>query len=136
MNRRGFLGLLGAAVTGAVLDPEKLLWRPGAKVISIPKVEIPEIALSPISFDVGDVITIEGWYKLNPLTRATTSELQQFVVTRPSPAGRELKSLFPSVIERGPYANVAKRPMRGSRRVMPISMSPITLSKVSRFELL
>jgi hypothetical protein len=33
-SRRGFLGaLLGAAV----LDPEKLLWVPGAKTISIPR---------------------------------------------------------------------------------------------------
>ena len=36
MNRRGFLSALlgtGAAMT---LDPERLLWRPGAKLISIP----------------------------------------------------------------------------------------------------
>ena len=32
MNRRGFLALLA----GAVLDPERLLWVPGRKVISIP----------------------------------------------------------------------------------------------------
>ena len=36
VNRRGFLAALlgtGAAMT---LDPERLLWRPGAKLISIP----------------------------------------------------------------------------------------------------
>jgi hypothetical protein len=33
MNRRGFLGAL---LAGATLDPERLLWRPGAKLISIP----------------------------------------------------------------------------------------------------
>jgi hypothetical protein len=36
LNRRGFLGLLGAALVGATLDPERLLWVPGQKVISIP----------------------------------------------------------------------------------------------------
>jgi hypothetical protein len=36
MNRRLFLGALGAAVAGAVLDPERALWKPG-KLISIPK---------------------------------------------------------------------------------------------------
>ena len=37
MNRRGFLStLLGAAV----LDPEKLLWVPGQKLISIPSVTV------------------------------------------------------------------------------------------------
>ena len=32
LARRGFLGLLA----GAVLDPERLLWTPGKKLISIP----------------------------------------------------------------------------------------------------
>lgn len=32
-TRRGFLGLLAA---GLALDPERLLWRPGAKLISVP----------------------------------------------------------------------------------------------------
>lgn len=32
MNRRGFLG----ALMGASLDPERLLWTPGKKLISIP----------------------------------------------------------------------------------------------------
>jgi hypothetical protein len=37
MNRRGFLGFLGAALAGATLDPERLLWQPGCKLISIPR---------------------------------------------------------------------------------------------------
>lgn len=36
MNRRGFIGALSAVLTGAVLDPEKLLWHPGARTIFIP----------------------------------------------------------------------------------------------------
>lgn len=48
MNRRGFLGVFVAAVAGATLDPEKLLWRPGAKLISIPK---------PAFLAVGDILT-------------------------------------------------------------------------------
>ncbi len=35
-SRRGFLGFLGAAIAGATLDPERLLWEPGKKLISIP----------------------------------------------------------------------------------------------------
>lgn len=38
MNRRGFLGFLGAAIVGATLDPEKAIWEPGRKLISIPRV--------------------------------------------------------------------------------------------------
>lgn len=34
MNRRNFLSVLAASFA---LDPERLLWKPGAKLISIPK---------------------------------------------------------------------------------------------------
>jgi hypothetical protein len=37
MNRRGFLAMLA----GAVLDPERLLWVPGKKLISIPAESAP-----------------------------------------------------------------------------------------------
>lgn len=36
MNRRGFFGSLAAIAATAVLDPERLLWVPGKKLISIP----------------------------------------------------------------------------------------------------
>lgn len=36
-TRRGFLGMLGAVIAGATLDPEFALWVPGKKLISIPK---------------------------------------------------------------------------------------------------
>jgi hypothetical protein len=35
MNRRGFLRALGAAAVGMTIDPERLLWRPGAKTIVV-----------------------------------------------------------------------------------------------------
>jgi hypothetical protein len=37
VNRRGFLSLLGTTLGAATLDPERLLWTPGEKTISIPK---------------------------------------------------------------------------------------------------
>jgi hypothetical protein len=37
MTRRALFAIL----TGAALDPEKLLWRPGVKLISIPKAAFP-----------------------------------------------------------------------------------------------
>jgi hypothetical protein len=40
MNRRGFLSALIGAGVAAAADPEKLLWTPGKKLISIPKATI------------------------------------------------------------------------------------------------
>ncbi len=48
MNRRLFLSSLAAFAGTAVLDPEKLLWRPG-KLISIPAP--PTLAFHPLAFD-------------------------------------------------------------------------------------
>lgn len=36
IGRRGFLGILAAAVAGAAFDPERLMWVPGQKTIFIP----------------------------------------------------------------------------------------------------
>ena len=41
MNRRGFLAAL---VAGLTLDPERLLWVPGRKLISVPA---PEVVIEP-----------------------------------------------------------------------------------------
>jgi hypothetical protein len=60
MNRRSFLG---AILASAVLDPERLLWRPGAKLISIPKPQAPVTSgwsASPVLIRKGDVIMIGG----------------------------------------------------------------------------
>jgi hypothetical protein len=37
MNRRGFLGSLAGFAAALTLEPEKALWVPGQKLISIPK---------------------------------------------------------------------------------------------------
>ncbi|MGD0012803.1 MAG: hypothetical protein ABSD56_00025 [Bryobacteraceae bacterium] len=37
MNRRGFFAVLAGVAATAVLDPERLLWVPGKKLISIPR---------------------------------------------------------------------------------------------------
>jgi hypothetical protein len=63
MNRRGFFGALAAIAATATLDPERLLWVPGKKLISIPppvRSFIGDwtvcITAGP-SFAVGDVLT-------------------------------------------------------------------------------
>jgi hypothetical protein len=45
VNRRAFLSSIAAIAAGATLDPERLLWRPRAKLISIPAAIQPPIEL-------------------------------------------------------------------------------------------
>ena len=51
MNRRLFLGAIGSVIAGATLDPERLLWRPGAKLVSIPKAPLIIIDELPHWYD-------------------------------------------------------------------------------------
>lgn len=52
MNRRGFLGALAGAIAGATLDPERALWRPGAKLISIPPVAPVSRVVTPEGIEI------------------------------------------------------------------------------------
>lgn len=58
MNRRNFL----AALAAAALDPERLLWQPGAKLISIPRpgrvINVTSFAAAWPALKIGDVIEI------------------------------------------------------------------------------
>lgn len=63
MDRRFFLAMLSAST----LDPERSLWRPGAKLISIPKPAPPSAAevisfmLETIRPKLRDLLVLEGW---------------------------------------------------------------------------
>jgi hypothetical protein len=88
VNRRGFLSALIAAGTAAAIDPEKLLWEPGRKLISIPKPGPPEkwvtageaIAHRAALLRTGDIFTVAGVYARNFATGEVTQHLQHFFV--------------------------------------------------------
>lgn len=84
MNRRSFLALLASGVAGAALDPERLLWTPGARTIFVPPADgwtrEGRILVSE-PFTRGDIFTIEGVFATNPVTGRQTKHLQRFVVT-------------------------------------------------------
>lgn len=90
MNRRHFLAGLAAFASTAVLEPEQLLWRPGAKRIFLPSLRPREFSATlkddvTLTLDttwdelrLGDVFTIEGHYIVNP---PGVRELQRFTIT-------------------------------------------------------
>ena len=64
MTRRGLLGMLAASLT---LDPEKLLWVPGQKLISIPAGAVRAFHPNPYFMISrrGSIVTTEvAWSKL------------------------------------------------------------------------
>lgn len=76
IGRRGFLTTLAGATAGFVLDPERLLWKPGAKTIFLPPAKATTITLAEPFFKPGDIFTISGCYNM-----AGTKVLQEFVWT-------------------------------------------------------
>jgi hypothetical protein len=99
MDRRNLLKMFVGA-GAAILDPDKLLWRPG-KLISIPA---PKLITK---WEVGDVFTIPGVYATNRSLKkviyvdasgSRTALLQKFVVTGEG-------AFWPSLITNGIYTN-------------------------------
>ncbi len=58
LNRRGFFSTLAAVAATAALDPERLLWIPGKRLISIPEPVFHGWA-TPEFFSLGDIITFD-----------------------------------------------------------------------------
>lgn len=111
MNRRGFLGAIGAALAGATLDPERLLWVPGAKCISIPNADrrysgLMGLTYCTINLNVGNYLGIPR--AAYPGAYAIASQLAAEDI-QPEPAG---------VLWRRMRDNATKIPTGRPRRVM------------------
>jgi hypothetical protein len=59
---------------------------------------------------VGDVFTFAGIYAVNKLTKQSTGELKQFVVTQAFAGGDATLHFSPPIISSGPYQNVTGLP--------------------------
>lgn len=93
-SRRGFLSALGGVAAAFALDPERALWVPGAKTISIPKARA--------MFEVGDVVSFgpfSGRYTVieaaDSLAELGRSRLVPWSI--PSFAGRKYYALGPGI---------------------------------------
>lgn len=80
MNRRGFLTALLSSAAAVAIDPERLLWVPGRKLISIPA-PASTLTMMPIGqrLNKGDIFSMAGVYQVNPKRR---DKQQFFTVTR------------------------------------------------------
>src|SRR5436309_10161427 len=85
MNRRGFLGMLGAAIAGAAYDPELALWVPGKKKIFIPPAT--GWLKAPSELHVGDILTFAG-----DSSRWRVTEVYP-------PGGREVATVVPEPVD-------------------------------------
>lgn len=111
MDRRRFLALLSAGVAGAVLDPERALWVPGAKRIFLPAVQSVWIDATTLEvwnqglLKAGDIFTIDGVYVPNPSDRVRLT-LQEYVMVT------QVQSPTTFLVERHVEPSAASRGVR------------------------
>jgi hypothetical protein len=89
MNRRGFLKSLCTAAVALTLSRT----LPG---IAGEPLALPEPPSKAVLFQKGDVVTIEGRYAINPVTRKSTGYPQQFVIIEDIYEGESDVTLFPA----------------------------------------
>lgn len=73
-------------------------------------------AAAALRLKAGDIITAAGCFSVNPVTKQTTGQLMQFVVTQDasSDAGGNLTAtISPAIITAGPFQNVTASPTNG-----------------------
>jgi hypothetical protein len=100
MTRRSLLSLFAAAPLVAAIDPEKLLWVPGRKLISIPKprpVELCSKGLRPFATLPDPCILWVVGERLFAATRDATYEVKPSGELLPFHPERERFVLIPNV---------------------------------------
>ena len=70
MNRRSFLASLAGAL---VVDPERALWKPGAKLISIPRPAVVTVR-EFYNLKTGDKVTFYGDWKTYVIRECVESQ--------------------------------------------------------------
>lgn len=110
LTRRSFLGRLAGALAAVVAAP--VLLKSAAPFVPEGFVPVADgYVPGPQTFNVGDVITIEGRYAVHPVTYERMGHLQRFVVTEVCSAG-EIVALpaafiWPAMVYHGPYQNIS-----------------------------
>jgi hypothetical protein len=95
MNRRQFVAMMTTAVGVSALDPERLLWRPGARRYF----DIRQAWPLTGRLTRGDLVTFDGCYAVGT-SGQSTERLQMFVVTEDVQGALTPRVLQPSM--RGP----------------------------------
>ena len=102
MNRRECVRVLGAIACGLVIDPERLLWTPGAKTIFLPTVGYLSEGFVWDSELPGErgVFMIEGYYRCTSV--GGSPKLHNFFAYRTSPKKEDVERVF-SLSRGGPF---------------------------------
>lgn len=66
------------------------------------------------TFKVGDIVQIEGVYRVHPLTKVSTGRLQNFVVTEDLAAAGTTLKISPPLTPTGQWQNVSNVPANGA----------------------
>ena len=101
-------------VTGRMYDALGFIWMKDQTVITHTSGTMPQgpltvnganqtgltLTVNSASYTlaVGDIITIAGVYKVNRITKQSTGQLEQFVVTAPLAAGGTSLSIYPAIV--------------------------------------
>lgn len=132
MNRRAFLASLGIGAAAIALDPELLLWKPGARSIFLPT-PAPSLVTS-VGLTIGDVFTIDGLYAINPVTGRGTGYLQNYIITATTEAGEISPAIVcPRIVTSGEYQNV-QGVLTPKQRIRPVTCGPVIPSTVTWME--
>lgn len=103
--------MLAAAVAGATLDPEGLLWQPGKRLISIPKPSLMTTGwVAALNLLPGDILT---------LPVSMRGQISEWVIVSVKGDDFEIKPRFPIPVLAVPRSTPA--PLHSSPRYSPWS---------------
>ncbi len=127
MNRRTFLTALSAASAGFVLDPERLLWRPGQRTYFLPS--RPSFAIGNIvSFSRLDRAAADSWTKYVTMSNADGSLQSEHLWAGGSYLDPRRCAMFDGAVPMGAMYGIVEGVERGRLKVTTFGAANVRIS--------